>query len=90
MRPEPSLSRCAMVVCVPKMLMICGTYMSLWLGINGAMRLLVSPLCALLPFPMICTLILLLCALIINLLTMMRIVVPIMVSPMHAMLDIMP
>jgi len=46
--------------------MICGICLSLWLGINDTMRLLASLLCALPLLPMICTLIILLCALIVH------------------------
>ena len=70
--------------------MIYGTYLSLWFGINGTTRMLMSLLCDLPPIPMICTLILLLCALIVNLLTMMRILVPIMIFLMYDMQNLMP
>ena len=69
MRHKPPLSPCVMVACALSTLMICGTCSSLWLGINGAIRILGSLLCAFPPFPMICTLILFLCALIVNLWT---------------------
>jgi len=84
------------------MLIICGNYLSLWLGVNGNMRVLASLLCALPPFPMVYTLnlhvwinlgipfILLLCALIVNLLTIVQILVSIMIFLMNDKLESMP
>ena len=64
--------------------------MSPRLGNSGTMSSLVSLLSALPPLHMIFMLILLMCALIVHLLTTMRILVPIMIFPINVMLSLMP
>jgi len=80
MRLEPPLSPCAMVVCALYMLMMCGACLSFWLGVNGKNSGL--------HFTII-SFILMLCALIVNLLTMMQIFIPMMIFLMNAILDLM-
>jgi len=72
------------------MLMVSETYLSLLPGISGTMRLPISLLSALPPFLMIFMLILLLCALTVNLWTMMRILIPLLIFLMNVMLSLMP
>jgi len=83
MRLEPPLSPCVMVVCAISLLMTCGIFLSLSLGINGNLIMLGIHIITTLLTLMCCTLIA-------NLLTMMYICVPIMISRMSAMLDLAP